>query len=209
MSKPQADFYYDIISPFTYLFLRLRAPLMERLELHPRPIFFPGLLRLQNNRGPAEVSEKRAHTYDLCIWMAKRHGIPMQFPKRHPFPSVAMQRLLLERNADWTMVDRAFDFVWAEGRDPDLEWPQFCAAIGLSDTTPRPEGPEIRQRLTDETAKAAACGVFGVPTVVLGGHVFWGTDTIAWVLDFLEDPAMFDRPEFRALRAIENPLIKP
>ena len=204
--KTEAFFYYDIISPFTYLFLKRRALLIDQLQLTPKPIFFPGLLRLQDNRGPAEVAEKRTHTYDFCIWSAKKHNIPMQFPRRHPFPSVAAQRLFLQESADWTMLDRAFDFVWAQGRDPDAEWPDFCAAMGLPRETIRPDGPEIKNRLILETEQAARLGVFGVPSVVVNQRVFWGCDSIEWILDYLDDPDMFERSEFQRLRAIENPL---
>ena len=206
--KTDGVFYYDIISPFTYLFLRQREVLATRLNLIPKPIFFPGLLRLQDNRGPAEVAEKRVHTYDFCIWNAKKHNIPMKFPARHPFPSVAAQRLFLQQNADWAMLDRAFDFVWEEGRDPDLEWPDFCASMGLPSNTSRPDSAEIKASLTKETEQAARQGIFGVPTIVVNQRVFWGCDSIPWVLDYLDNPTMFERPEFQQLRAIENPLRK-
>ncbi|NBO83520.1 MAG: disulfide bond formation protein DsbA [Betaproteobacteria bacterium] len=204
--KTQGFFYYDIISPFTYLFLRQRAVLADRLHLIPKPIFFPGLLRLQDNRGPAEVSEKRVHTYDFCIWSAKKHGIPMKFPARHPFPSVAAQRLFLQQNADWEMLDQAFDFVWVQGRDPDLEWPTFCASMGLPSDTSRPDSAEIKGRLAQETEQAARQGIFGVPTLVVHQRVFWGCDSIPWILDYLDDPNMFEQPDFQRLRVIENPL---
>lgn len=204
--KTEAFFYYDIISPFTYLFFKRRAPLADRLQLIPRSIFFPGLLRLQDNRGPAEVAEKRVHTYDFCIWSAKKYKIPMKFPARHPFPSVAAQRLFLQERADWAMLDKAFDFVWAQGRDPDAEWPDFCAAMGLPRETARPDSTEIKHRLTQETEAAAQQGVFGVPTVIVNHRVFWGCDSIEWILDYLDDPGMFEQPEFQQLRAIENPL---
>ena len=51
--KLKAYFYYDIISPYAYLLLKSRKILEDKLELIPVPIFFPGLLRLQDNRGPA------------------------------------------------------------------------------------------------------------------------------------------------------------
>ncbi len=130
----------------------------------------------------------------------------MKFPARHPFPSVAAQRLFLQQNADWEMLDRAFDFVWAEGRDPDLEWPDFCASMGLPSNTIRPDSAEIKASLTKETEQAARQGIFGVPTIVVNQRVFWGCDSIPWILDYLDDPTMFEQPEFQQLRTIENPL---
>lgn len=37
-------------------------------------------------------------------------------------------------------------------------------------------------------------------------QVFWGCDSIPWILDYLDNPNMFKQPEFLQLRAIENPL---
>ena len=38
--KPPANFYYDIISPYVYFFLKLRKPLEALVDLKPVPIFF-------------------------------------------------------------------------------------------------------------------------------------------------------------------------
>ena len=104
------------------------------------------------------------------------------------------------------MLDRAFDFVWAQGRDPDLEWPDFCASMGLPNTLSRPDSAEIKGRLAQETEQAARQGIFGVPTIAVNQRVFWGCDSIPWILDYLDNPNMFKQPEFLQLRAIENPL---
>jgi 2-hydroxychromene-2-carboxylate isomerase len=72
--KTEGFFYYDIISPFTYLFLRQREVLAKRLNLIPKPIFFPGLLRLQDNRGPAE-SLKSVFTLMISAFGARENTI--------------------------------------------------------------------------------------------------------------------------------------
>lgn len=205
--KKDAYFYYDLISPFAYLFLKARASLEARLNLIPQPIFLPGLLRLQNNRGPAEVAPKREHLYQFCVWRAKKLGIPFQFPPKHPFASAPMQRLLLQHQADWTMIEAAFDFVFKAGRDPEVEWPAFCQNIGLSIDTEKPQSDEIKTALSQRTQAAADAGVFGVPTLVVDGHVFWGLDTIEWVHEFLDNPTMFEDPEYKRARNTENPLL--
>jgi 2-hydroxychromene-2-carboxylate isomerase len=107
------------------------------------------------------------------------------------------------------MLDRAFDFVWAQGRDPDLEWTEFCASMGLPSDTTRPDSAEIKGRLTQETEQAARQGIFGVPTIVVNQRVFWGCDSIPWILDYLDDTEMFEQPDFQRLRAIKNPLKTP
>jgi hypothetical protein len=40
---------------------------------------------------------------------------------------------------------------------------------------------------------------FGVPSLVIDGHVFWGQDSAAMALDYLEHPEHFATPEMRRL----------
>jgi 2-hydroxychromene-2-carboxylate isomerase len=114
--KTSAILYYDIISPFAYLYVKQRQRLEQKLEITPVPILLGGLLRSTENKGPGEVAAKRPHTYQYCVWQAEKLGLPFRFPEHHPFPTVAAQRLLLEKKADWTMVERAFDYVWISSR---------------------------------------------------------------------------------------------
>ena len=206
--KLKAYFYYDIISPYAYLFLKSRKILEDKLELIPVPIFFPGLLRLQDNRGPAEVSEKRIYTYQFCVWKAQKLNLSFQFPKRHPFASAPAQRLLLQNNADLAMLDKAFDFVWGQGHDPELEWEGFCVAIGLPKNTPKPQDENIKKALIESTQTAANHGVFGVPSIRIDQQIFWGVDSIGWILEYLTKPEMFSEKEYQAVHSIINPLIE-
>lgn len=191
-----ATLYYDIISPFAYLYVKQRQRLEQKLEITPIPILLGGLLRATANRGPGEVAAKRPHTYQYCVWQAEKLGIPFRFPEHHPFPTVAAQRLLLEKNADWVMVERAFRYVWMEGKDPNLSWSEFCVYLGLPPGTPKPESPEVKAALVENTNQAKANGAFGVPALILNQHCFWGLDTIDWALDYLARPGMFEEASY-------------
>ena len=41
------------------------------------------------------------------------------------------------------------------------------------------EDSRVKDRLRDVTGEAVAGGVFGVPTVLVGGELFWGDDRLA------------------------------
>ena len=45
------------------------------------------------------------------------------------------------------------------------------------------EGAEVRQELIAETDGGLARGVFGAPTFVVGGEIFWGKDR----MDFIDE----------------------
>lgn len=205
-SKIPAHFYYDIISPFAYLYIKQRRRLEEKLVITPVPILLGGLFRATENKGPGEVAAKRPHTYQFCVWQAEKLGIPFRFPDQHPFMTVAPQRLLVQEKADWTMVEKAFDYVWLEGKDPNLSWPDFCAYLGLSRDTPKPDDAQVKSQLITNTEKAKGDGAFGVPALIVNRRCFWGVDTMDWVLDYLSRPGMFEEAPYARAGNLPNGL---
>ena len=51
------------------------------------------------------------------------------------------------------------------------------------------------------TEEAAQRGVFGVPSFVIDGEVFWGADAIDFAKAFLVDPAVMRNDEMRRVDA--------
>ena len=206
-TKIPATFYYDIVSPFAYLYIKQRHRLETQLDMKPIPILLGGLLRAAENKGPGEIAAKRPHTYQFCVWQAEKLGIPFRFPEHHPFMTVAPQRLLVLQQADWHMVERAFDYVWLEGKDPNLSWVDFCIYLGLPADTAKPDSPDIKAQLIANTTQAAAAGAFGVPALIVNRHCFWGVDTMDWVLDYLARPGMFEETSYAYAGSIPNGLL--
>jgi len=205
-SKVAATLYYDIISPFAYLYIKQRHRLESILDIKPVPILLGGLLRSTDNKGPGEVAAKRPHTYQFCVWQAEKLGIPFRFPQHHPFMTVAAQRLLTQEKADWPMLERAFDYVWVEGKDPNLAWSEFCCYLGLPEDTQRPENPDVKAQLIANTTKAKQDGAFGIPALIVNQHCFWGVDTIDWTLDYLARPEMFEESAYAYAGKVPNGL---
>lgn len=205
-SKIPARFYYDIISPFAYLYIKQRKRLEEKLDIAPVPILLGGLFRATENKGPGEVAAKRPHTYQFCVWQAEKLKIPFRFPDYHPFMTIAPQRLLVQEKANWAMVEKAFDYVWLEGKDPNHSWSDFCTYLGLSGDTPKPNDAAVKSQLIANTEQAKADGAFGVPALVVNQRCFWGVDTIDWVIDYLARPEMFDETPYARAGNLPNGL---
>lgn len=186
--------YFDVISPYAYLHLRRFDALASGLEIEYVPVLFAGLLKHWGTKGPAELPLKRRHTYRHCVWLAQHHDIPFLMPPRHPFNPLNVLRLLIARGTRDEDVSAVFDFIWAEGRDPEAEWPALCAALGVSDATALVGAPEVKATLARNTADAAAAGVWGVPTFEVRGELFWGTDTIDWMNAFIAQPDLLQSP---------------
>lgn len=200
-----ARWYFDLVSPFAYLHFKRFAELHPALDIELVPVLFAGLLKHWDNKGPAELEPKRLHTYRSCVWTASQLGIPFRMPPRHPFNPLHAQRLLVGLGAPRAAVEAAYDFVFGEGRDVAAEWPLLCQRLGIGDTEAAMmvADPAVKQKLADNTAQAAALGVFGVPTLAFRGQQFWGSDTIAWANAFVDNPQMFDAGEMRRVAEIE------
>ena len=193
-----ADWYFDFLSPFSYLQLVQFDRLPPDLEITYRPVLFAGLLGHWEHKGPAEIPAKRVHTYRWCHWYAARHGIPFRMPPAHPFNPLRPLRLAVAQGAEPALIRAVFDTIWAEGRDVsrDDEWQGLTERLAIADADEAIARPEVKEALKKSTEEAAKRGVFGVPTFAIGGELFWGLDATDLVLDYLNDPASFATGEY-------------
>lgn len=193
----KADWYFDFISPFAYLQATRLAELEERVELTLKPILLAALLEHWGQLGPAEIAPKRLFIYAQTRWLARRHGIAFAGPAAHPFNPLKLLRLAVHLGPTHATVRRLFEFVWRDGGIPENEaaWRRLTAELGLQGADELVSRPEVKAELRRNTEEAIAAGVFGVPTLVIEGKLFWGNDATAMALDYLADPAPFRRDD--------------
>ena len=101
-------------------------------------------------------------------------------------------------------VRTAFEFIWREGRDPSepQEFDALCGRLGVADYAPLAAAQDAKATLRATTEAATAAGVFGVPTLRIGGENFWGADALPMAEAYLADPGLFDRGEMARLATI-------
>jgi 2-hydroxychromene-2-carboxylate isomerase len=188
-----ALWYFDVISPFAHLALTRLGAIREQRPVVLKPIVFGGVLKAWGQLGPAEVAPKRVHTYRLSTHLAQAMGVPFRFPPAHPFNPLAMLRLLTALDGSEAAITAAFRLVWGEGReanDPQV-LEEVADAAGRPDALALIGEPAVKARLRQATEEAIAAGVFGVPSLVIDGEVFWGVDAMPMALDYLADPMAF------------------
>jgi len=208
----QIDWYFDFISPFSYLASASLERLPGGVELRPRPILFAGLLQHWDTRGPAEIEPMRRFTFRHIRWLADRDGIELELPPQHPFNPLKLLRLCVLLDADLAVTRRLFRFVWAEGRSADdpEHWQALLEELGVPEADTRIAAAEIKDGLRRNTERALEAGVFGVPGFVVAGEVFWGYDAMDFLCAFLKDPAVLQSPGMRAADALpEGPQRRP
>jgi 2-hydroxychromene-2-carboxylate isomerase len=192
-------FYLDYISSNAYLAWTQIPALAARLgrDVEPVPVLFAGLLEAHGQLGPAEVIPKARWMWRNNLRKAALLGVPLSPPAFHPFnPLLALRvsSLDLDGEARARLVTGLFGATWARGLH--VAEPAVVAAVadeaGLDGAAlvAAAQDPEAKARLRRQTDDAIAAGVFGVPTVVVGGELFWGFDDLPWVERFLagEDP---------------------
>ena len=201
-----AAWYFDVISPFSYLALGEIEELSRNIAIAYRPVLFAALLEHWKHLGPAEIPPKRIHTYRLCIFEARRRGISFRFPPFHPFNPLRPLRLLAALDAAPTAVRSVMDHIWRDGLDLSAaeNWQAACAALGLDAAAADAliDAPETKARLRANTDAAIAARLFGVPTLQIGDELFWGVDALPMARAYLDDPDLFKSGEMQRVATI-------
>lgn len=205
----KVEWYFDYISPFSYLQWAAQLPRLADVEVELKPVLFAGLLKHWGHKGPAEIPGKRRFTYRHTIWLAERLGAPFRTPSSHPFNPLPLLRLSIARGNTPEIVDRLFGFVWREGHTPGDEAAWRSLKEELDATEEALGAPAVKQRLLDNGQEAVSKGIFGVPSVVVGEEVFWGVDGFDFLLEYLSDPAVIDTPAMRAADRVPSGLVVP
>ncbi len=197
----QTTWYFDIISPYAYLHFKLHDRIAWPAGVTPQieyvPVLFAGLLKANGTKGPAEITEKRRHTYRMCVWFAQQHGIPFRLPPAHPFNPLHALRLLIGAGATRAHIEAVFDCVWKDGKDVNAPavFAGLAAQLGIADPQALIAEPAVKQQLIANTERALARGIYGVPTFDTGEELFWGADTLPLMNAWLADPLLFKQGE--------------
>lgn len=193
----QIDYFFSCSSPWSFLG---HAPFMEVARAHKAEVaFFPvalgavfaetGGLPLPQ-RAPAR---QRYRLLELQRWRVKRQVDFHIHPAFWPFdPKLADQMViaaLQEGMPVEKLLPRLFSGVWQ--RQENLGNPDVLATI--ADEVGLPGGVLVKAASGEKATeayeanrdKAIAADVFGAPSYVLEGEVFWGQDRVALLEDAL------------------------
>jgi 2-hydroxychromene-2-carboxylate isomerase len=193
------DWYFDFISPYSYLSLH-RMP--DGMNVRMRPVLFAGLLNHYGQKGPAEIPAKRLWTYRSCVWLAKKDGIPLRFPALHPFNSLHHLRLCVAAGSTAQAIRAIFDDIWTTGADAadPARFKALCRKLNVGEAQLGDQA--VKDGLRKNSDDAIAAGVFGVPSFVADGEVFWGADSLDFLNAFLADAAVLRNDEMKRVATL-------
>jgi 2-hydroxychromene-2-carboxylate isomerase len=192
--------YYDFRSPYAYFAdHRLRTGdlgFATNVEWVGHPIFIDVILNLQAGREPwasyvdTLIPPKRAYLMADIRRMAEFYGAPYRpswkWPSRpNQIPALCVASLLSGKTEE-AFRSAIFDGLWHEQKDiaePAILRNALDRAGGDLRILDQAGDPRIHEALTKRTVEAYANGVFGTPTFVWDGEIYFGADrleVLAW-----------------------------
>lgn len=194
--------YFDFVSPFAYLQWQRIRGLTDHVTFALRPVLFAALLDRHGQKGPAEIPSKRLFTYRFVYWRARQQGLTLNFPPAHPFNPLAALRLCVAAGSSADAVDAVFNHLWRDGLRGDSaeSLSEVSGRFGFVDAGQAIDSMEVKNALRENFKAAVEDKVFGVPTIVMDGHLFWGDDATPMFEAYLKDPKMFATSEMTRLK---------
>ena len=197
-SEQVVDAFVDLRSPYTYLALQPARTLAQQsgvaFEWWPFITDFRSAYGGEVEQRSSRDVAKLKYLYMDCRRLAARQGLTIRSTTKLWDATLASQALLFARSRQriWEFCDPLLAAFWR--RNFDLESPaQIEAALANAGLETR-EWREYRETravpdMTEATERAEALGVFGAPTFVYRGELFWGGDRMDLLADTLSSRA--------------------
>ena len=186
------DFYFDFISPYSYLAHKRIINLNRRNDFNYKAILLGGLHNLGGITAPAFNERKMKNMKNDCILIAKKNKIFFQWNKKFPVNSLYLMRgyLVIDENKKDKFIDTCFDAYWKDNIDISKEENvqkilDYCE-INKSSFEKNINNQKIKDKLKKLTNEAFDNDIFGAPTFVIKNKLFWGQDRLNYALDELD-----------------------
>jgi 2-hydroxychromene-2-carboxylate isomerase len=185
-------FYFDFGSLNAYLAWRLLPEIEQRTgaRFEQVPVLLGGIFKETGNRSPVEayagVPAKLAYEFREIDRFVARHGLD-EFKMNPHFPvntltlmrgAVAAEEMELAE----AYVAAIFHFMWEDPRKLDdpavLEAALEESGLPAEELLELAADQSIKEQLVANTREAVELGVFGLPSFIVGGELYFGKDRL-------------------------------
>ena len=187
------DFYFDFISPYSYLSLE-RLKLLKKnndIVINYKPILLGGLHKLGGITPPAFNDRKLKNMKNDCELIAKKNNIKFYWNSKFPINSLYIMRgyLVIKDKVKENYFDNCFNAYWRDNIDisteNNVEMILEKTGIIKNEFFEKINQIEIKNKLKEFTDKAFEKDVFGAPTFIVNNKIFWGQDRLEYAIDEL------------------------
>ena len=190
------EFFFDVGSPASYLAWTQLHGRCARAEadLICRPMLLGGVFQATGNASPMAVPAKANYTFVDLSRFAQRYGVALRMNPHFPINTLNLMRAACGVQAHAAQrfqgfLAALFNAIWVNA--VNLNDPALAAQV-LTDSgfdAAQVFGwageADARARLRANTDEAVSRGVFGAPTMFVGGQMFFGQDRLEFVAEAL------------------------
>ena len=183
------EFYFDFISPYTYLGHKRIENEGSGIEFNYKPILLGGLHKLWNITPQAYIEPKKEFMIMDCEMVSKKFKIDFVFNSKFPLNSIKLMRgcLVLEKDQLKEYIKLVFDAYWKNNDDVTdnkiLSKILNQIDIRLDEFIDKIEKNEVKEKLKKFTNDAFKKKIFGAPTFVINNKNFWGQDRFEYAIE--------------------------
>jgi len=185
------DFYFDFISPYSYLAYQKIKYLNNKKEINInyKPILLGGLHKLGGITAPAFNKHKLKNMKNDCELVAKKNKIKFQWNIKFPINSLYLMRgyLVIDNKFKKKYLELCFDAYWKDNIDISSQENLIkileISGINKKNFFKNIKDVRIKKKLKLLTSLAFKKNIFGAPTFIVNKKIFWGQDRLDYALD--------------------------
>ena len=189
------DFYFDIISPYTYIAHKKIQKIKENQNIifNYKPILLGGLHNLAGITAPAFNKYKIKNMQNDCEMVSKKNKISFKWNSKFPINSLNIMRGYLQVNEKQkeNYLNTFFNAYWKDNVDLTIEDEIFkllkILKIDKKNFFKDIKEQSIKDNLKNLTNEAFKKEVFGAPTFIVKDKIFWGQDRLEYAVEELID----------------------
>lgn len=186
-ARSPVEFYFDFSSPYSYIASEWVEAVAARhgRTVRWRAILLGATFQAAALKSPVSYPVKREYALADFQRSARFEGVPYRAPERFPIPTQNAARVfwwLADREpvraAAWAHAGLRAYFTRGVALDAPAPLKALCAEAGLDAEAAEAAwgDPVWKARLKAENDAAIAAGVFGAPSFIVDGELFWGND---------------------------------
>ena len=185
------DFYFDFISPYSYLAYKKIKKLKEteKIKINYFPILLGALHNLNNIKAAAFIHSKAKFMIRDCKMVAKKFNIKFKFNESFPINSLSLMRgiLVIDESKIKKYIEKFFEAYWELNLnlsnkkitkkilgELNIDSEEFFKKINDQKTK------DLLKKLTQDAFDKE---IFGAPTFIVNNKLFWGQDRLNYALE--------------------------
>jgi 2-hydroxychromene-2-carboxylate isomerase len=190
---PKIEFWLEYASTYSYLSVARIGKLADEggVDIDWQPFWLLPVREQQGLPRPFPEGSARARYMWLDLERRARHlQLPYRRPEEYPFNSLQVARIgLVAAREGWCrqFTEAAFRLHWTQGIPMTSPENVASALASSGQDASRVHAlaatPEIKDAFKEQAARALERGIFGAPSFVVDGELFWGDDRLEAALE--------------------------